>query len=207
MAPSAFIRATASRTRCTTSIVRSNFCISTMPVTMSVVPSRPAMPSRGVKPICILATSEISTGRPPSWVSTILPMSSSDLTMPTPRTLTACSPIAIVRRQVGLAQAIYCLLGHEVVVAAIFELQPNETQRIDRVGADESEPGRTGDRDLYRDRDVTFHLLGRLPWPLRDDLDDRGRGIGIGLDVERGEGYKAQPEKRPERDQHERATQ
>src|SRR6266540_592524 len=59
--------------------------------------ARPAMPSRGVKPICILATSEISTGRPPSWVSTILPMSSSDLTMPTPRTLTACSPIAIVR--------------------------------------------------------------------------------------------------------------
>ena len=58
-------------------------------------------------------------------------------------------------------------------------------KRVDRVGADVSEPGRTGDRDLDRDRDVTFHLLGRLPWPLRDDLDDRGRGIGICLDVER----------------------
>src|SRR6266511_3829616 len=110
-------------------------------------------------------------------------------------------------RQVGLAQAIYCLLAYEVVVAAVFELQPNETERIDRVGADVSECRRTGDRDLERDRDVTFHLLGRLTWPLRDDLDDRGRGIGIGRDVECGEGYKAKPEKRTERDQHERATQ
>src|SRR5215813_13304328 len=48
-------------------------------------------------------------------------------------------------------------------------------KRVDRVGADVSELGRTRDRDLDRDRDVTFHLLGRLPWPLRDDLDDRAR--------------------------------
>ena len=66
--------------RCTTSMVRSNFCISTMPVTMSVVSSRPAMPSRGVKPICTLATSDSSTGTPPCWVSTMLPMSSSEPT-------------------------------------------------------------------------------------------------------------------------------
>src|SRR5215831_19114440 len=110
-------------------------------------------------------------------------------------------------RQVSLPQAIYCLLAHEVVVAAVFELQPNETERVDGVGADVSKPGRTGDRDLDRNRDVTFHLLGRLPWPLRDDLDDRRRGIGIGLDVECGEGYKAQAEIRRERDQHERAPQ
>src|SRR5262249_17547548 len=89
-------------------------------------------------------------------------------------------------RQVGLPQAIYRLLAYEVIVAAVFELQPNETERVDRVGADVSKPGGTGDRDLDWDRYVTFHLLGRLPWPLRDDLDDRGRGIGIGLDVERG---------------------
>src|SRR4029450_7270933 len=97
-------------------------------------------------------------------------------------------------RQVGLPQAIYCLLAYEVVVAPVFELQPNETERVDRVGADVSEPRRAGDRDLDWDRDVTFHLLGRLPWPLRDDLDDRGRGIGIGLDVERGERYNAHAE-------------
>jgi hypothetical protein len=35
-------------------------------------------------------------------------------------------------RQVGLPQAIYCLLANEVVVAAVFKLQPNETERIDR---------------------------------------------------------------------------
>src|SRR5262249_37919708 len=110
-------------------------------------------------------------------------------------------------RQVSLPQAIYCLLAYEVVVAAVFELQPNETERVDRVGADVSEPRRTGDRDLDWNRDVTFHLLGRLPWPLCDDLDDRRRGIGIGLDVECGERYKAQAEKRREPDQHERAPQ
>src|SRR5262249_22464805 len=110
-------------------------------------------------------------------------------------------------RQVGLPQAIYCLLAYEVVVAAVFELKPNETERVDRVGTDVSEPRRTGDRGLDWDRDVTFHLRGRLACPLRDDLDDRGRGIGIGLDVECGEGHKAQAEKRRERDQYERAPQ
>src|SRR4029450_10633917 len=97
-------------------------------------------------------------------------------------------------RQIGLSQAIYCLLAYEVVVAAVFELQPNETERVDRVGTDVSEPRRTGDCDLDWDRDVTFHLLGRLACSLRDDLDDRWRGIGIGLDVERGERYNAHAE-------------
>jgi hypothetical protein len=39
---------------------------------------------------------------------------------------------------------------------------------------------------------------------LRDDLDDRRRRIGIGLDVERGEGRVAEPEEGRERDQHQR---
>ena len=91
------MRSTAARTRRTTSMVRSSFCISTMPVTTSVLSSRPAMPSRGVKPICTLATSDSSTGTPPCWVSTMRPMSSSELTTPRPRTLTDCSPMAIVR--------------------------------------------------------------------------------------------------------------
>ena len=78
-------------------MVRSSFCISTMPKTMSVVSSRPAMPSRGVKPTCTLATSESSTGTPPCWVSTMLPMSSSEPITPSPRTLTDCSPIEMVR--------------------------------------------------------------------------------------------------------------
>ena len=91
------MRSTAARTRFTTSIVRSNFCISTMPVTMSVTSSRPAMPSRGMKPIWTLATSDSSTGTPPCWLSTMLRMSSSVPMTPMPRTLTDCSPIEIVR--------------------------------------------------------------------------------------------------------------
>ena len=91
------MRAIISRTRMTTSMVRSSFCISTMPKITSVTPSRPAMPSRGVKPICTLEMSESSTGIPPCWVSTILPMSSSERTTPSPRTFTDCSPIAMVR--------------------------------------------------------------------------------------------------------------
>jgi hypothetical protein len=37
------------------------------------------------------------------------------------------------------------------------------------VGAEVSKSGRTGDRDLDRNGDVTLYFLGRLPWPLRDD--------------------------------------
>ena len=54
------------------------------------------------------------------------------------------------------------LLAHEIVVAAVLELQADEAERIDRVGADEFQPRRAGDRDLDRDRDVALDLLGRL---------------------------------------------
>src|SRR5262249_37170702 len=39
-------------------------------------------------------------------------------------------------RQVGIPQSIYRLLAYEVVVAAIFELQVDETERGDRVATD-----------------------------------------------------------------------
>ena len=55
------------------------------------------MPSLGVKPICTLATSDSSTGTPPCWLSTMRPISSSELTTPRPRTLTDCSPMEMVR--------------------------------------------------------------------------------------------------------------
>jgi hypothetical protein len=95
--PSLLMRSIAARTRVTTSMVRSSFCISTMPVTMSPLPSRAEMPSRGAKPICTFATSLSSTGTPPCCDNTIFPISSSELTTPRPRTLTDCSPRAIVR--------------------------------------------------------------------------------------------------------------
>ena len=95
--PSVLSFATASRTRVTTSMVRSNFCISTMPLTTSVLSSRPAMPSRGRKPTWIFAISDSSTGRPPCCVSTMLSMSLTEVRTPRPRTLTDCSPSEIVR--------------------------------------------------------------------------------------------------------------
>ena len=259
-------------------MVRSNFCISTMPLTTSVLSSRPAMPSRGRKPTWFLATSDNSTGKPPCCVSTMLSMSLTEVRTPSPRTFTDCSPSEMVRpptlellardrgddlrqrevegphaveidlgleflglaaehqhvgdaghqpqpalhhpvlqgakldqvhvrrpdqlvaedfadragrrdhrlhagRKLDVLQPVERLLPHEIVVAAVFELQPDEAQRKHRIGADEFQPRRAGDRDLDRNRDVALDLLRRLAGILRDDLDDRRRRIGIGLDV------------------------
>ena len=62
-------------------------------------------------------------------------------------------------RKLDVLQPVERLLAHEVVVAAVFELQPDEAQRKHRVGADEFQPRRAGDRDLDRDRDVALDLL------------------------------------------------
>ena len=87
----------AARTRVTTSMVRSSFCIRTMPKITSVLSSRPAMPRRGVNPIWTLATSDSRTGTPPCCVNTIFSISDSEPMTPSPRTLTDCSPSAMVR--------------------------------------------------------------------------------------------------------------
>ena len=107
-------------------------------------------------------------------------------------------------RKLDVLQPVERLLAHEVVVAAVFELQADEAQRKHRVGADVFQPRRAGDRDLDRDRDVALDLLRRLAGILRDDLDDRRRRIGIGLDVHGAERAEADGEKRHECDQHQR---
>ena len=103
-----------------------------------------------------------------------------------------------LRRQRRLGETVERLLANEMVVAAIFELQADKAEREHRVGADELQPGRAGDRDLDRDGDVALNLLRRLAGVLRDDLDDRRRGIRIRLDVELQEGGIAQRQKRRE---------
>ncbi len=108
------------------------------------------------------------------------------------------------RRQRRVLQPVDDLLAHEIVVAAIFELQADEAEREHRVGADIGEAGRAGDCDLQRDGDVALDFLGRLAGKLRDDLDDRRRRIGIGLDVERREGGIADAEEGREGDQRQR---
>ena len=50
-----------------------------------------------MKPICTFATSDSSTGTPFCCVSTMLRMSWRVLTTPMPRTVTDCSPMAMVR--------------------------------------------------------------------------------------------------------------
>ena len=107
-------------------------------------------------------------------------------------------------RQIHVLQPVQRLLAHEIVVAAVVELQPDEAQREHRVGADEFQPGRTGDRDLDRDRNVALDLLRRLAGVLGDDLDDRRRRIGIGLDVHRVERAEANSEERRESDKDQR---
>ncbi len=106
-------------------------------------------------------------------------------------------------RQARVLEPVDGLLADEMIVAAVFELQPDEAQREDGVGADELQAGRAGDRDLDRDRDVALDLLRRLAGLLGDDLDDRRRRIGIGLDVQGRKGNaEADDEKGHERDHH-----
>ena len=109
------------------------------------------------------------------------------------------------RRQLHVLQPVDRLLADEMIVAAVFELQPDEAEREHRVGAREFQTRRARDRDFDRDGDVALDLFRRLAGPLRDDLDDRRRRIGIGLDVqglERNDAPSA--EEGGERNQHER---
>ena len=93
-----------------------------------------------------------------------------------------------------------------MIVAAVFELQTDEAEPVDGVGADELQAWRAGDRDLDRDRDVTLDFLGGLALLLGDDLDDRWRRVGIGLDIQRQEGSVAETEKGRERDHHQQPS-
>ena len=93
-----------------------------------------------------------------------------------------------------------------MIVAAVFELQTDEAEPVDGVGADELQAWRAGDRDLDRDRDVALDFLGGLTLLLGDDLDDRRRRVGVGLDVQRQEGNEAETEKRRERDHNQKPS-
>ena len=105
-------------------------------------------------------------------------------------------------RQHRILQPVEGLLAHEMIVAAVFELQADETEAIDGVGANELQARRAGDRDLDRDRDVALDFLRRLALLLGDDLDDRRRRVGIRLDVQHQESGIAETEKGRERDHH-----
>ena len=73
--------------------------------------------------------------------------------------ITGCTPVG----SSASFKPVERLLPHEVVVAAVFELQTDEAQREHRVGADEFQPRRARDRDLDRNGDVALDLFG--DWP------------------------------------------
>jgi hypothetical protein len=77
-------------------------------------------------------------------------------------------------------------------------LQSNEAEREHGVRADVSETGRARDRDFERDGDITLDLLRRLAGILRDNFDNRRRGVGVSLDVEGGERRVANSDKNHE---------
>src|SRR5262249_8716469 len=90
-------------------------------------------------------------------------------------------------RQRRIFQPIGDLLAYKIVIAAIFELQSNEPEREHGVRADVSKARRTRDRDFERDGDITLDFLRGLAGILRDDFDNRRRGVGVSLDIEGGE--------------------
>ena len=63
------------------------------------------------------------------------------------------------RRQRRIFQTVSDLLAHEIVVAPIFELQPDETESEDGVRTDVCETWRARYSDLERDGDVSLHLF------------------------------------------------
>ena len=94
-----------------------------------------------------------------------------------------------IARQVDvLLQADRRLRQREIIVDAVIERHPHERQAVERGRADDIDPGRGGEPDLHRDRIVALHLLGGEAAGLGGDLKDHRRRIGIGLDVELGEG-------------------
>ena len=65
-----------------------------------------------------------------------------------------------VGRQRSVFQAVSDLLAHEIVVAAIFELQPDETESEYGVRTDVCKAGRAGDSNLQRNSDIAFDFFG-----------------------------------------------
>ncbi len=82
------------------------------------------------------------------------------------------------------------LIGKEVV-DAIFECHAHEAEAIEGRRPHADDAGHRIERDLHRDRVIFLHLLGGEARRLRGDFENDGRGVGIGFDVELGEGDQA----------------
>jgi hypothetical protein len=93
-----------------------------------------------------------------------------------------------IRKADPLLQAQRSLRIGEEIVDAPLERDADERQPIERGGADIGDPGSGIEADFHRDRVIALHLLGREAGGLGGDFQDHGRRIGVGLDIELGEG-------------------
>ena len=94
----------------------------------------------------------------------------------------------------------------EVVIDAVFECDADKGQAIERCRADGIDSRRGGKTDFQRDRVVALHLLGRLTGGLGGNLQDHGRRIRVGLDVEHRVSGKSAREKNQQEQQDNRAA-
>ena len=105
-----------------------------------------------------------------------------------------------------LLQAERRLCIGEEIIDTVSESDAHEGQAIERCRADIVDPGRGIEADLHRDGVIALHLLGRESSGLRRDFEDHRRGIGIGLDIELGEGDNPGGDENQQAQQDDRTT-
>ena len=98
------------------------------------------------------------------------------------------------------------LVEGEVVIDPISKCDANEGQAVKGGRTDDVDAWRCSKADFHGDGVVALHFLGRETGRLRGDLQDDGRGIGVSLDVELGEGDQAGDEEHQKAEQNDRAA-
>ena len=77
------------------------------------------------------------------------------------------------------------------VIEAVVEDVAQVRQAEERLAVGGFQAGHAGQGHFQGNGDLAFHLLGGGAGPLGDDLDDRRRRVGVGLDVDVVEGVAA----------------
>ena len=93
----------------------------------------------------------------------------------------------------------------EVIIDAVVEGHPHKRQTVERRRTDDVDARRRGKPDFDRDGVVALHLLGRQTRRLRGDFQDHRRRIGIGFDVQPGEGKQAGADEQQKAEQNQRS--
>ena len=90
----------------------------------------------------------------------------------------------VVRQADVLLQVDRGLREREIIIDPVFEGHADEGEAIERGRADDIDPWRRGQANLHRDRVIALHLFGGQAGGLGGDLQDHGRRIGVGFDVQ-----------------------